>query len=73
MMNVTARYGSSRGSGWPLPVGLLTIVSGLFTGMSVVTLTGVVASNDERKRAVQLARDTDGIKRVVDKLEVSKQ
>jgi len=40
MMNVTARYGSSRGSGWPLPVGLLTIVSGLFTGMSVVTLTG---------------------------------
>lgn len=43
------------------------------TADSVVTLTGVVASNDERKRAVQLARDTDGIKRVVDKLEVSKQ
>jgi len=43
------------------------------TADSVATLSGVVASNDERKRAVQLARDTDGIKRVVDKLEVSKQ
>jgi osmotically-inducible protein OsmY len=43
------------------------------TADSVVTLSGVVASKDERKRAVQLARDTDGITRVVDKLEVSKQ
>ena len=43
------------------------------TADSVATLSGVVASNDERKRAVQLARDTDGIRRVVDKLEVSKQ
>ena len=39
---------------------------------SVATLTGVVASADERKRAVQLARDTDGITRVVDKLEVKR-
>ena len=40
---------------------------------SVATLTGVVASKDERKRAVQLARDTEGISRVVDKLEVRSQ
>ena len=40
------------------------------TSGGVATLSGVVASADERKRAVQLARDTDGITRVVDKLEV---
>jgi hyperosmotically inducible protein len=40
------------------------------TSDSVVTLSGVVASADERKRAVQLARDTQGITRVVDKLEI---
>jgi osmotically-inducible protein OsmY len=40
------------------------------TSDGVATLTGVVASADERKRAVQLARDTEGITRVVDKLEV---
>ena len=39
---------------------------------SVTTLTGVVASSDERRRAVQLARDTDGVTRVVDKLEVAR-
>ena len=38
----------------------------------VATLSGVVASGDERKRAVQLARDTEGITRVVDKLEIRK-
>lgn len=38
---------------------------------SVATLTGVVASSDERRRAVQLARDTEGITRVVDRLEVN--
>lgn len=38
----------------------------------VATLSGVVASADERKRAVQLARDTDGITRVVDKLEIKR-
>lgn len=42
------------------------------TSGSVATLTGVVASADERKRAVQLARDTEGITRVVDKLEIAK-
>jgi osmotically-inducible protein OsmY len=40
------------------------------TAGSVATLSGVVASGNERKRALQLARDTDGITRVVDKLEV---
>lgn len=40
------------------------------TSDSVATLSGVVASADERKRAVQLARDTQGVTRVVDKLEV---
>jgi osmotically-inducible protein OsmY len=40
------------------------------TAASVATLSGVVASADERKRAVELARDTEGITRVVDKLEV---
>ena len=43
------------------------------TAGSVATLTGVVASKDERRRAVQLARDTEGITRVVDKLEVRSQ
>ena|SRR5688572_23168225 len=40
------------------------------TSDSVATLSGVVASADERKRAVQLARDTRGITGVVDKLEI---
>jgi hyperosmotically inducible protein len=42
------------------------------TSGSVVTLTGVVQSNEERERAVRLARDTDGVTRVVDKLVVKK-
>ena len=40
------------------------------TSGGVATLSGVVASGDERKRALQLARDTEGISRVVDELEV---
>ena len=40
------------------------------TSDSVATLSGIVASADERKRAVQLARDTEGITRVVDELEI---
>ena len=42
------------------------------TSGSVATLSGVVATKDERKRAVQLAKDTEGITRVVDKLEVGR-
>ena len=37
---------------------------------SVVTLTGNVGSNAERDRAVRLARETDGVAKVVDHLEV---
>jgi osmotically-inducible protein OsmY len=40
------------------------------TSDGVATLSGVVASSDERTRALQLARDTEGIKKVVDELEV---
>jgi hyperosmotically inducible protein len=39
---------------------------------SVVTLTGVVGSNAERDRAVRLAAETDGVTKVVDKLEVKR-
>lgn len=42
------------------------------TSGSVVTMTGVVASADERERAVRLARETAGITRVVDRLQVRK-
>jgi hyperosmotically inducible protein len=37
---------------------------------SVVTLTGIVGSNAERDRALRLAKETDGVTRVVDKLQV---
>ena len=36
----------------------------------VVTLTGVVGSDAERKRAVQLARDTEGVTEVRDRLTI---
>ena len=38
---------------------------------SVVTLSGRVASEDERSRALQLARDTEGVTSVVDQLTVA--
>ena len=37
---------------------------------SVVTLTGTVESNQERERAVRLARETAGVTNVLDKLQV---
>jgi hyperosmotically inducible protein len=37
---------------------------------STVTLSGVVATNAQRERALQLARETDGVTRVVDRLRV---
>ncbi len=40
------------------------------TSGSVVTLTGVVQSPAEQERAVRLAQETDGVERVIDKLEV---
>ncbi len=42
------------------------------TDGSVVTLSGRVASEEERARAVQLARDTDGVTSVVDRLTISR-
>jgi hyperosmotically inducible protein len=43
---------------------------GVETSGSVVTLTGVVGSAAARERAVSLARDTEGVTRVVDRLHV---
>lgn len=40
---------------------------------SVVTLTGVVRSSTERARALQLARETEGVTSVVDRLDVRAQ
>ena len=46
---------------------------GVETDGSVVTLTGIVASTTERERAVRLARETDGVTKIVDKLEVKQR
>lgn len=43
------------------------------TSGSIVTLTGVVASANQRERAVRLARDTQGVSQVVDRLRVRKR
>ena len=40
------------------------------TSGAVVTLTGIVQSADERERAVRLAQETEGVTKVVDKLQV---
>ena len=41
------------------------------TSAGIVTLTGTVHSEAERQRAVRLARDTEGVSRVVDRLQVA--
>jgi len=43
---------------------------GVSTTGSVVTLTGTVASSAERERAVRLAKETNGVTEVVDKLQI---
>ena len=43
------------------------------TSGSVVTLTGVVGSAAARERAISLARDTEGVTRVVDRLQVGQR
>ena len=43
------------------------------TSGSVVTLAGVVGSAAARERAVSLARDTEGVTRVVDRLQVRRR
>jgi hypothetical protein len=40
------------------------------TDGSIVTLTGTVRSEAERSRAVQLARETEGVTQVVDRLRI---
>ena len=40
------------------------------TSGTIVTLTGIVRSADERARAVRLAQETKGVTKVVDKLQV---
>ena len=40
------------------------------TDDSVVTLTGDVGSEAERQRAVQLTKETEGVKSVIDRLRV---
>ena len=40
------------------------------TSGAIVTLTGEVRSSDERDRALQLARETEGVTNVVDKLRI---
>jgi osmotically-inducible protein OsmY len=42
------------------------------TSDAVVTLSGKVGSAAERDRAVQLARETDGVKSVTDQLQIAK-
>jgi osmotically-inducible protein OsmY len=42
------------------------------TASGVVTLTGTVRSRAERARAVELARDTTGVKSVIDHLQVER-
>jgi osmotically-inducible protein OsmY len=43
------------------------------TSGSVVTLSGVVGSAAARERAISLARDTEGVTRVVDRLKVKQR
>jgi hyperosmotically inducible protein len=40
------------------------------TAKGVVTLTGTVATEAQHQRALQLARETDGVREVVDRLQV---
>jgi len=42
------------------------------TSAGVVTLTGTVGSHAERARAVELARDTKGVKSVIDHLQIQR-
>ncbi len=44
---------------------------GVSTNDHVVTLTGTVGSEDEHRRALDLARDTQGVKSVVDQIRVA--
>ena len=43
---------------------------GVSTSGSIVTLNGTVRSTEERDRAVKIARETAGVNRVIDRLDV---
>ena len=45
---------------------------GVETTGTVVTLTGKVASAAERDRALRIVRETDGVTKVVDKLQIAR-
>jgi hyperosmotically inducible protein len=42
------------------------------TAARVVTLTGTVETDAQRQRALQLARETDGVQKVVDRMKVGR-
>jgi hyperosmotically inducible protein len=42
------------------------------TANRIVTLTGTVETDAQRQRALQLARETDGVKNVVDRIKVAR-
>jgi len=42
------------------------------TANRVVTLTGTVETDAQRQRALQLARETDGVQKVVDRIKVGR-
>jgi osmotically-inducible protein OsmY len=44
---------------------------GVSTTDHVVTLTGTARSEDEHRRALELARETNGVKSVVDRIQMS--
>jgi osmotically-inducible protein OsmY len=46
---------------------------GILTRAGEVTLTGSVSSDDERRLADRMARDADGVRQVVDRLEVRRR
>jgi hyperosmotically inducible periplasmic protein len=54
-----------------------TVVGGLDINVdtkdAIVTLTGDVASSAEKRKAVQIARDTDNVKSVKDNLKIVKK
>jgi osmotically-inducible protein OsmY len=43
------------------------------TRNSVVTLTGQVATQAEKQLALRIAKDTDGVRKVVDQIQIAKR
>jgi hyperosmotically inducible protein len=80
-----AKQGVQKATGEVTDAYLLSVVKAKFVGVDVlqgsdinvdadaqvVTLKGTVVSEAGRKRAIELAKDTDGVKRVVDQLTIA--